>query len=237
MSPASDAAAAANPDQGPAAQGIVLDHLVVAATSLAEGVVWCERTLGVTPGPGGRHAMFGTHNRLLSLSSPDQPLAYLEIIAVDPAAPPPSRPRWFGLDALAAGAPPALTPRLVHWVARSAALGPHANALRALGLDPGPPVAASRDTPHGLLRWSLLVRDDGALLQHGVLPTLIAWEGRHPCADLPKQGVTLTELTLQGLDPGVVRALQPQGVSCVAGPPALRARLRTPRGEVTLSSA
>jgi hypothetical protein len=30
-----------------------LDHLVVAARTLDEGVAWCEATLGVTPGPGG----------------------------------------------------------------------------------------------------------------------------------------------------------------------------------------
>ena len=33
--------------------GLQLDHLVVGAASLAQGVAWCENTLGVTPGPGG----------------------------------------------------------------------------------------------------------------------------------------------------------------------------------------
>ncbi|MEY4341937.1 MAG: hypothetical protein RL541_1441, partial [Pseudomonadota bacterium] len=41
-----------------------IDHLVVAASSLAQGVAWCEDQLGITPGPGGEHALFGTHNRL-----------------------------------------------------------------------------------------------------------------------------------------------------------------------------
>jgi hypothetical protein len=31
-----------------------LDHLVIAAASLAEGVAWCEATLGVVPGPAAR---------------------------------------------------------------------------------------------------------------------------------------------------------------------------------------
>ena len=44
-----------------------LDHLVVAATSLAEGSQWVEERLGVTTDPGGHHTAFGTHNRLLSL--------------------------------------------------------------------------------------------------------------------------------------------------------------------------
>ena len=37
-----------------------IDHLVVAARTLVEGVAWCEATLGVVPGPGGEHALFGT---------------------------------------------------------------------------------------------------------------------------------------------------------------------------------
>ena len=75
-----------------------LDHLVVAAASLDEGVAWCERTLGVTPGPGGRHPLMGTHNRLLALAGEAFPASYLEIIAIDPDAAAPRRVRWFGLD-------------------------------------------------------------------------------------------------------------------------------------------
>ena len=40
-----------------------IDHLVIAANTLEEGVAWCERTLGITPGPGGEHPLMGTHNR------------------------------------------------------------------------------------------------------------------------------------------------------------------------------
>jgi len=78
----------------------VLDHLVVAAATLAEGVQWCEALLGVTPGPGGQHPLMGTHNRLFDISSEAFPQAFFEIIAIDPAAPPPGRARWFGLDTL-----------------------------------------------------------------------------------------------------------------------------------------
>lgn len=44
-----------------------LDHLVIMANSLDDGVDWCEATLGVTPGPGGEHPLMGTHNRLLRM--------------------------------------------------------------------------------------------------------------------------------------------------------------------------
>ena len=48
---------------------IALDHLVVACRSLDAGRAWCEATFGVAPQPGGRHALMGTHNLLLSIAS------------------------------------------------------------------------------------------------------------------------------------------------------------------------
>ena len=41
---------------------------VVMAGTLAEGAAWCEAPLGVLPGAGGEHPLFGTHNRLLSVA-------------------------------------------------------------------------------------------------------------------------------------------------------------------------
>src|SRR6478735_419898 len=70
-----------------------IDHLVVAARTLDQGVQWCEATLGVTPGAGGEHPLMGTHNRLLRIATVQYPRAYLEIIAIDPAAQTPSRRR------------------------------------------------------------------------------------------------------------------------------------------------
>jgi hypothetical protein len=60
----------------------VLDHLVVAARTLEEGAAWVTGRLGVSMAPGGKHALMGTHNRLLSLGA----RAYLEVIAIDPDA-------------------------------------------------------------------------------------------------------------------------------------------------------
>jgi hypothetical protein len=212
----------------------VLDHVVVAAATLAEGAQWCEAVLGVTPGLGGKHPLMGTHNRLFDISSAAFPQAFFEIIAIDPDAPPPGRARWFGLDTvdLRSG------PRLLHWVARSSAIDTQRQALRAAGLDIGPAIAASRDTPQGRLEWRISVADDGQLQAGGALPTLIDW-GRtpHPAAAMAKPGVLLHALTLRGLTAAAVKALDSRGVTHAADAgPALSATLDTPRGRVTLTS-
>ena len=217
-----------------------LDHLVVAAATLDQGAAWCLATLGVAPGDGGRHALFGTHNRLLRIDGPGFPLAYLEIIAVDPDAPPPGRPRWFGLD------DPALQadlrsrgPRLLHAVARTGHIEMLRRGLVHLGHDPGPPLAAARDTPEGPLSWRILVRDDGALPAGGALPTLIQWRGRHPAEAMPASPVVLQALRFGRVPPRVAALLQLRGGE-VAAPaeaaPALAVTLATPRGRVTLST-
>lgn len=206
-----------------------VDHLVVAARTLAEGVQWCEATLGITPGPGGSHPLMSTHNRLFSVASAAFPNAYFEIIAIDPDAPDPGRMRWFGLDAidLSAG------PRWVTFVARVPALDAALAALREAGFDGGRALAASRDTPNGLLRWRIAVRDDGATLGGGALPTLIEWGQGHPAASMPASGVTLRSLTLRGVSP----TLAPSNIAVArdAGP-ALEACLDTPRGPVSLTT-
>jgi hypothetical protein len=216
-----------------------LDHLVVAADTLEQGAAWCEATLGVSPDPGGRHALFGTHNRLVRIATPTFEDAYLEIIAIDPQAPPPARPRWFDLDN------PALRdqlresgPQLVHAVARSSQLDLLREGLMQAGLHPGDPVQAERDTPQGPLSWEILVRPDGTLPCRGALPTLIQWRGQHPAQGMPDSGVTLQALTLRGVPTAAISVLRLQAVAVetTTDGPALQARLTTPRGEVTLSS-
>ena len=212
----------------------VLDHLVVAAATLAEGVQWCESVLGVTPGPGGQHPLMGTHNRLFDISNAAFPQTFFEITAVDPTAPPPGRARWFGLDTLDLRK----GPRLLHWVARSSAIEAQGQALRAAGFDIGPAVAASRDTAQGRLVWRLSVRDDGQLLAGGALPTLIDWgHTPHPAASMAAVGVTVQALTLRGLSSAALQALGCQGVAHAADAgPALSLTLDTPRGRVHLST-
>lgn len=218
-----------------AAGETAVDHLVAAAATLAQGVAWCEATLGVTPGPGGQHALMGTHNRLFKIGSAAFPETYFEIIAIDPDAPAPGRARWFGLDEPALQACIAQQPRLVHVVVRCAALQAQRQALVDAGCLPGEVVAAGRDTPQGRLQWLITVRDDGRLEHGGALPTLIEWQGVHPTAAMPASGVTLRALTLRGLPDAAWSALRLRGVDHLPLPgAALRATLATPLGEVTL---
>ena len=178
-----------------------LDHLVVIASTLDDGVRWCEATLGITPGPGGSHPLMGTHNRLLRIDGPGFEYAYLEIIAVDPMALPTRAPglkRWFDLD------DPALTkrlaqygPQLCHWVARTPDVEAARTALRLLRIERGPVLSASRMTPAGLLEWKITVRDDGHRLFGGALPTLIQWGAVHPVGQMAPSAVRLQALRLQ----------------------------------------
>ena len=206
------------------------DHLVVAADTLERGVAHVERCVGAACRPGGRHPRMGTHNALLHLG----PATYLEVIAIDPAAPPPEQPRWFGLDDPAVQAALAERPRLLTWVARSEDLDA---AIAACVHDAGTPRAMTR----GDLHWRIAFPDDGALVAGGLVPPLIEWgaDTRHPASRLPDVGVRLEQLTGRHRAPGWVRErLAALGLADtlaleIAQPgagPRLAADLRTPRG-------
>lgn len=224
-----------------------IDHLVVLASDLATGVAWCERTLGVTPAGGGEHPLMGTHNRLINISSPAHPRAYLEIIAINPAGSksiPDSDRRWFDMDDAALQQQVAAQgPQPIHWVASVPDVAASLAALAALGVDRGRAIAASRPTPQGLLQWQITVRPDGRRLWDGCLPTLIQWGDAHPCDHLPASGVQLQSLTLQHPDgTALAAACGAAGLHALApasaGPePLLQAALATPRGPVALRSA
>ena len=203
-----------------------VDHLVIAADSLEQGSAWCERTLGAKPVAGGRHALMGTHNLLLQLSSTAFERVYLEIIAIDPDAPAPGRPRWFGLDERPAG-----EPTLVQIVARSRMLDMHRFGLVHKGVDPGHPVALSR----GDLRWQMLLRPDGQM--PAGLPMLIQWGEHHPADTLPASGCALTGVTLHGVAQTHATVLRLKGVKLEPlAPPGWTVRLQCPLGDVDLCS-
>ncbi len=221
-----------------------VDHLVVAASRLEEGVAWCERTLGITPGPGGEHPLMGTHNRLFSIASPQYPKAYFEIIAIDKGAACARKQgerRWFDLENEALQHQLKQSgPQLIHFVASTPRAAPTMQALAKLGIDRGELLEASRMTAHGMLSWKITVRTDGQRLMNGALPTLIEWAGVHPTDNMVASGVTLQSLTASQPDAEALRAAYAaiglQGVTVSQGPNNLTATLQTPRGLVTLES-
>ena len=199
-----------------------IDHLVITAPTLASGADWVERALGVAPGPGGAHSRMGTHNLLLRLGES----TFLEVLAVDPAAPHPGRPRWFGLDDVS----PDDAPRPAAWVARTDDL--HACPADLLALL-GPIETMTR----GTREWLITIPPDGALPMGGALPALIEWQSpRAPAgAGLPEAGCALAGLGLRHPQCGRLNELLglaglADTAAIGAGTPGLWADVITPTG-------
>ena len=178
-----------------------------------------EDTLGVALAGGGAHAVMGTHNRLLGLGD-----LYLEVIAVDPDAMPPTWPRWFDLDHFAG------PPRLTNWVAQCDDI---AAAIAASPAGVGPPVAVTR----GDYSWEMAVPTDGKLPCGGAFPALIQWHGAmHPAQNLPDAGVRLTRLEIAHPQADDLRARlrgrveDPRVVVVQGTAPAMQASFATPHG-------
>ncbi|MHA6324043.1 VOC family protein [Roseivivax sp. CAU 1753] len=156
-----------------------LDHIAVLGTTLKDAADHCAAAFGAPLGPGGQHAVFATHNRLLGLADG----LYVEAIAIDPDAPKPDRARWFGLDAFSG------PPRLARWIARVPDM---AQALAVLP-EAGAPVALQR----GGLSWVMAVPASGLTPFDGLFPALIEWKNPKPAGDLlPSSGWSLQTLTI-----------------------------------------
>jgi len=195
-----------------------LDHLVVSAATLAEGVASVEELLGVPTEPGGRHPLMATHNRLLRLGTGE----YLEIIASEPGEPAPPHPRWFRLDRFTGA------PRLTNWVVRVDDLD------RALAAAP-PDAGRATDLARGDFRWRMAVPSDGCLPFDDLWPGLIQWQGSlHPAGRLPDRGCRLRNLILRHPQPeALARALPLADPRLVIekGTPGISALISTPSGE------
>ncbi len=214
------------------------------ASSLEEGVAWCEATLGVTPGPGGEHPLMGTHNRLLRIDSAAFPRAYLELIAINSEANyayGTRAARWFDMDNATIRARVAQNgPQLIHWVARVPDIAVALQTLAAQGIDRGPAIQASRMTPNGQLQWQITVREDGQRLFDGCLPTLIQWGAVHPVDSMPASGVCLQDLHIAHPAANELQAafdgIGIKGMAAHSAPARITATVHTPKGTVQLVS-
>ena len=194
-----------------------LDHLAVAAASLAEAVEHVETSLGVRMGPEGKHDHMATHNQLLGLG----PSEYLEAIAIDPTPPAPPHRRWFRLDEFQG------RPRLTNWIVRVKDID--------IALAKAPPGAGQAvDLQRGDFRWRMGVPQDGRLPFDDCHPALIEWQGGlKPPDRLAESGCRLTRLEVahpQSAAIGKLLHLDDPRVVFVQGAPALRATFATPFG-------
>jgi len=163
-----------------------LDHIVVAAQSLDQGVEYIREHLGVDIPKGGFHATMGTHNHLMQLGNG----AYLELIAVNPEAEVPLHPRWFALDDALMRESLRQQPRLITWVMNTTDLQ-HVKAFS--DLDIGSPTALTRNN----LSWEIALTGDGRLLGNGLLPYVIQWHSEpHPSGGMADLGCRLESLEL-----------------------------------------
>lgn len=208
-----------------------IDHITITSPSLESGSAFVLECLGVTPQPGGEHPRMGTHNVLLRLGD----AMFLEVIAINPAAAKPPRPRWFALDELSRDA----SPRLSCWVARTPDV--HESAAAA-SEDLGRIEPQSR----GALEWLISIPEDGRPPLGGVAPALIQWQTHtHPATNMQDLGCTLEALDLLHPEPQRVQSLLASldlaepGVSLSvkeAAEAGLVAYIRTPGGLRTIGA-
>lgn len=172
-----------------------LDHLVLVAASLDEGARYCHDLLGVWPSGGGEHAGMGTHNRLLYLG----PGLYLEIIAINPAASKPDRPRWFGMPDCLRDSQTAESPTLKSFAVRTENIDAACRKMPRLG--------AVESMQRGELHWKITLTEDGSLQEGGCLPTVIQWPPAvHPTAAMPDTDCRLIALEVHHPDPAWLAA-------------------------------
>ena len=164
-----------------------LDHLVIAAANLEQGVEYLEQKIGIIAPFGGEHPKMGTHNHLIQLGNE----VFLEIIAINPNAAPPERPRWFGLDDPLIQRSLQKSPRLLAWVVNCDDIK---KTIQNAACSFGKPELITR----GELSWHFGLPADGRLLAGGFLPYLIEWHtDSHPSKQMADAGVKLLEFEIE----------------------------------------
>jgi len=152
---------------------IKFDHIAVGCTTLQEGADYVKEHTGLTVPVGGEHPNMGTHNLVMATGRD----TFFEVIAIDPAAPAPAYPRWFGLDDFFG------TPRPLAWICSSDDLDEDLEIARALDVDLGQPTTQTR----GEMTWRFAVRSDGKIPLDGIAPMLMQWPEMplHPATKMP----------------------------------------------------
>ena len=168
-----------------------LDHIVLGADNLEQGLNLITEKFGVDVPRGGEHLQMGTHNCVMALG----PNCYFEIIAIAPHLKVTVRPRWFDFDNPDQRARIAERPRILTWVLRTPDLE---QTLAKTSEDLGEIVAMQR----GDLNWQLTIREDGSLPLGGLCPALIQWKNNlPPIANMTDLKCRVENITLAHLEP------------------------------------
>lgn len=200
---------------------LVFDHIAIVARNLDEGVDYVRQQLGIEMPLGGAHPIMGTHNRLLSLGGTE----FLEVIAIDPDAKSPERPRWFGLDRFDEA------PRIGAWLLGTSDIT--GSFDRAHG--------QIIDMTRGDLKWQITVRGDGQLSYDGAFPQIIEWpQIAHPAGNMGERGCRMKSFEISHPDAPIIQkfiagSLQDDRISVVQGIQGFKAVLETPDGLRTLT--
>lgn len=196
-----------------------LDHLVVCAKTLAEGIEYVEGALGVKMHGGGVHTGLGTHNTLLSLGDH----AYLEVISPNPEDPHPKTAKMFDLDNFSGN------PRLTNWVMRTNSVS---GAVTHAPSGIGEIQALSR----GSLNWLMTKPAKGKLPFDGAFPALIEWQCPHPAPLLKATDCQLHRLSIahpasEDLSTALAPHLEDPRIAVLKAPTfSMRAEIKTPAG-------
>lgn len=213
-----------------------LDHIVIGAASLKQGVDYVRNLLGVDIPKGGEHPLMATHNHVMQLGND----TFVEVIAINPDADRPARPRWFGLDDPAIRHSLKHQPRLLTWVVNSTDL---VQLHEQVSIDLGVVTPLSR----GALNWLFAVPEDGRLLAGGMLPHVMQWQtDTHPSNNMADLNCRLRTINIyhpypQWLSSILIELKASELVEVhkldTDVPPYMTAEFDTPQGAVVLSSA
>jgi hypothetical protein len=207
-----------------------IDHIVIACADLTQAARFCAAQFGVSPQPGGKHALMSTHNLLLAIKTAEHPFAYLEFIAIDGEAPAVQHARWFGLDDPGLQTRIAQEPELVSWMLKTDDIQTAIAGLAEHGFHTGPAIAASR----GDLSWLITVPADGKPVAGGVIPGLLQWGEAHPSQRLEPRGVTLK--AVRAAQSTAAQAALTQLFPLSQAPRGLEVEFETPKGLLRLNS-
>lgn len=205
-----------------------VDHLLLGAADLDQGIQWIEERTGIKAVIGGVHPGMGTRNALLSLGGK----RYLEIIAPDPA----QDAYNFAVDVRKLQ-----QPKLITWAATSAEIDALAKTASAEGYQVFGPQGGSRNKPDGtVLRWKVLFLQTD-FMQGDVIPFpfFIQWasDSVHPSQDSPK-GCELESLVLEHPRSNELKAaLEKLGIDAQVRETEtarLIATIQTPKGKLVL---